>query len=254
MGAGFASFRLAAAGSTTALAFDPNGADGRLGVAIARGGGPLRAGAAPDGRPSATFVLQPFSPSVAVDRAGDVLLAYTLGFNGDAVHATERRAGSARFTSPRVLSTLGHGGVAVAALLSDRTPARRLGRRSRRRALHDPPRRPAPRPQPAASTVTLLPAPRRGCARRNTRGRPHPLLGGLPRDRSRDAAHADAAGSIVGAGERILRAGVSVVKRFEFDPAARAGRARDGSILRVTIDVENASGASREKVVQIRLR
>ena len=39
MGAGFSMLRLAAAGRTTALAFDANDEDGRLGVAIARDGG-----------------------------------------------------------------------------------------------------------------------------------------------------------------------------------------------------------------------
>jgi hypothetical protein len=58
---------------------------------------------------------------VAVDRAGDVLLAHRLGNSGYAVHATERRAGRARFTSPRVLSPLERGGFATATLLTDRS-------------------------------------------------------------------------------------------------------------------------------------
>ena len=60
-------------------------------------------------------------PTVAVDRAGDVLLAYPYGpFN--AVHETLLRAGSNRFVAPRILSALGHGGVPAAALTDDRRP------------------------------------------------------------------------------------------------------------------------------------
>src|SRR5262249_20631137 len=60
-------------------------------------------------------------PSVAVDRAGGVLVAYPYGpFN--AVHETLLRAGSKRFVAPRILSALGHGGVPTAALPDDDHP------------------------------------------------------------------------------------------------------------------------------------
>ena len=126
---GFSTPELAAAGSTTALVLDPSAAEGRLGVAIARGGGhfgPAQQAAQPRNR---SFGIWPIASSVAVDRAGDVLLAYRLGNSGYAVHATERRAGRARFTSPaRALDARARrfrDGRAA-----DRPqPARRLGRR-----------------------------------------------------------------------------------------------------------------------------
>ncbi len=251
--AGFAQLRLAAAGRTTALAFDRNDADGRIGVAIARASGRFEAAQRPTVGVRDTFRLQPFSPSVAVSRAGDVLLAYDVGFSGDAVHVTQRRAGSASFTRPRVISSLGHGGVAVATLLSDRKPlvawddgrgeAYYTTRLDGRRPDLSPPR----------TTVTLLdgtPARLRATNAFGVRIRCSEacLVTG------RATLRTPSGRTIVGAGERIQRAGVSAVKRFEFNPAARAGRARDGSILRVTIDTENGSGAGREKVVQIRLR
>ncbi len=253
MGAGFASFKLAAAGSTTALAFDPNGEDGRLGVAIARGSGRFEAAQRPTAANIRDFVRQPFHPVVAVDRAGDVLLAYNTGFNGNAVYATERRAGRDRFSSPRVISSLGFGGIPAPALLSDRTRliawdydgdvfyATRLtsGRR--------------PDLSPPQASVTLLRGTETRLRARNTAG---------VRIRCSEAClvtgratlRTSTGRTIRGAGRTILNAGVTIIKRFAFDPAARAGRARGGSILRVTIDVENASGASREIVKQIRLR
>jgi hypothetical protein len=51
--------------------------------------------------------------------------------------------------------------------------------------------------------------------------------------------------------EATLGRGGSIVKRFTFDPAKRAGRARARSRVRVTVDAENASGTSTETVRQI---
>lgn len=251
MGAGFASFRLAAAGTTTALAFDPNDAEGSLGVAIARGGGRFDRPQRPTPA-SRSFLMQPFNPAVAVDRAGDVLLAYTLGIYGYPVHATERRAGSDRFTSPRVLSTLGHGGAPSAALLTDRT---RLvawddGHGDMRYTTRLAGRRPDLTP-PRASVVLLQGTERLLRASNTARVRIRCSEACLVTGRA--TLRTTTGRGIVGAGERVLRAGGSFVKRFAFDPAKRAGRARGGSILRVTIDVENASGASRELVTQLRL-
>ncbi len=252
-GAGFASLRLAAAGSTTALAFDPNGADGRLGVAIARGSGRFGPAQLPTAPGIRDFVRQPFNPAVAVDRAGDVLLAYNAGFNGNAVFVTARGAGRSRFSRPRVISSLGHGGVPVPALLSDRTPlvawddgsgdARYTTRLAGRRPDLSPPR----------VSVALLSGTEARLRARNMAGvrircSEACLVTGRATLRSTTGR------SIESAGRTTLRAGATTIKRFTFDPAKRAGRARDGSILRVTIDVENSSGASREVVTQITLR
>ena len=253
MGAGFASFRLAAAGLDDRARVRPE----RRRRPARRRDRPRLGRFEPAQRPTAAnirdFVRQPFNPTVAVDRAGDVLLAYNTGFNGNAVYATERRAGRERFTSPRVISSLGFGGIPAPALLSDRTRliawdyagdlfyATRLARDG------------APTSARRKPASPCCAAPRHGCARATPRG---------VRIRCSEAClvtgratlRTSTGRTIRGAGRTILSAGVTVIKRFAFDPAARAGRARGGSILRVTIGVENASGASRERVQQITLR
>jgi len=252
MGAGFASFRLAAAGSTTALAFDPNGQDGRLGVAIARGSERFAPAQLPTAAGIRDFARQPFNPALAVDRSGDVLLAYNTGFNGNAVYATERRAGRQRFASPRVISSLGFGGAPVPALLSDRTrlvawdydgdlfyATRLAGRR--------------PDLSPPRATVTL-PGDTDPRLRASNTARVRIRCSEACLVTGRATLRTSTGRNIQGAGRKILNAGAAFTKRFTFDPAARAGRARGGSILRVTIGVENASGASRETVKQITLR
>ena len=60
-------------------------------------------------------------PVVAVSPGGDVLLTYPYG-PFQAVHATVRRAGAARFTVPRVVTALGRGGVPTPAFLSGGKP------------------------------------------------------------------------------------------------------------------------------------
>jgi len=119
--------QVAAAGSTTAVTWLSLTARERVRVVMARDAGRF-------GRPqtpaTGRFELRGEAgrvpseagvPTVAVDRAGDVLLAYPYGpFN--AVHETLLRAGSKRFVAPRILSALGHGGVPAAALTDDRRP------------------------------------------------------------------------------------------------------------------------------------
>ncbi len=242
MGAGFASVRLAAAGRTTALAFDANDVDGRLGVAIARGDGRFGGVQRPTTAVRASFRLQPFHPAVAVDRAGDVLLTYNFGFYGNAVHATERRAGSDRFTSPRVLSSLGHGGAAVPALFDDRT--RLVAYDDRTGALRTKTRLVGRRPDLTPPRVDIALLPGTEATLRETNG-----FGA--RIRCSEACLLSVRATLRTPTGRTIRyerdlsqrAGVGVLRRFEFDPARRAGRARDDSILRVTVDAENASGA-----------
>jgi hypothetical protein len=119
--------RVAAAGSTTAVAWSSLTTSDRVRVAVARGAGGFAPAQAPAARPvrlrgeAGRFPSEAGTPAVAVDAAGDILVAYRYGLFG-AVHATIRRAGSARFGAPRVMSALGHGGPAVAALLDDRRP------------------------------------------------------------------------------------------------------------------------------------
>jgi len=253
MGAGFASLRLAAAGRTTALAFDANDGDGRLGIAIARGGGRF----GPTQRPTAprlgSFVRQPFNPAVAVDRAGDVLLAYNLGIYGSTVHVTERRSGSDRFTRPRVVSKLGGGGAPAPMLLSDRTRLVAFDDSGGR--LHAVTRLGSTRPDLTAprALVQLLPGTEAGLRATNTFG----VRIGCSEAclvSVRATLRTPTGRTIRGEQGIVLRAGASSVRRFAFDPAKRAGQARDGSILRVTVDAENASGASTERVAQLLLR
>ena len=62
----------------------------------------------------------PYSPSIAVDDAGDVLLAYAYGLQS--THATLLPAGTDHFLAPTVLSSLGHGGTPTAAFAANRDP------------------------------------------------------------------------------------------------------------------------------------
>jgi hypothetical protein len=119
--------QVAAAGATTAVAWNSLTTSDRVRVAVARGAGRFAAFEAPAARPvrlrgeAGRFPSEAGTARVAVDPAGDVLVAYRYGPFG-AVHATERRAGSPRFAGPRVVSALGHGGPATVALLDDGRP------------------------------------------------------------------------------------------------------------------------------------
>jgi hypothetical protein len=261
LAAGFASFDAAAAGTTTAVAWDPNDTvdvkpfGGRLGVAVARGGGRFEPAAAP----SAPTVLttgrrglfgQPSGPSVAVDRAGDVLLAYEYGF---AIHATLRPAHSDRFGSPRAISSLGPNGGPVAALLRDRRPLVAWGgfdgvtglttRIDGRRPDLTPPlisvrlRREAAAQLRDANAVDV----RAGCSEACI-------------VQARATLRTPAGRTIVATGaSTVLRRGAPWTKRFVFDPTRSAGSAGDGARVRITIIAENASGASRQAVRQLEL-
>jgi hypothetical protein len=100
---------------------------GRLRVVIARGAGGFgRVQKPATGRfelrgEAGRVPAEAGIPSVAVDRAGGVLIAYPYGpFN--AVHETLLRAGGRRFVAPRIMSALGHGGVPAAVLPDDDRP------------------------------------------------------------------------------------------------------------------------------------
>jgi hypothetical protein len=260
MGAGFAVIRLAAAGTTTALTWDPNDSgdpkhsDGRHGVAIAHSAGRFGRAQRPSAAPLGPSGIHgwPLAPVVAVDRAGDVLFAYSYGIYGTAVHVAERRSRSARFSAPRVVSTLGHGGGPTVALLSDRTPL--VIWTDSGGQLHSTLRLAGPLVDqtPPRATVTLAPRTeaqlRKHNALRVTIGCSEACIvqahAHLRTKTGRAFASAEAT---------LRRAGSAVTKRFAFDPTRWAGRARTGSRLRVTVNVENASGASTEVVRQITL-
>lgn len=119
--------QVAAAGSTTAVAWSTLTASNGVRVAIARGAGRF----APAQAPATVAVRlrgaagrvpsQPAFPRLAVGERGDVLLAFAYG-PFSAVHATIRRAGRRSFSAPRVLSGLAPGGGLAVALLTDRRP------------------------------------------------------------------------------------------------------------------------------------
>jgi hypothetical protein len=261
MGAGFASLDAAAAGTTTAVAWDPNDYldtkpfGGRLGVAIARGGGRFGRAAAPSAPmvpAPGRFGLygQPASPSVAVDRAGDVLLAYEYG---SAIHATRRAVRGGRFGPPRVISDLAPNGAPVAALLGDRRPLVGwegfLGVTGLATRLDGPrpdltPPRPSVRLRGDAAAqlrATNAVEVRAGCS--------EPCL-----VQARATLRTPTGRTILYEGaSKPLRRGATFTKRFVFDPTRPSGRAGAGARVRITIIVENASGASRQAVRQLEL-
>ncbi|MDX6719440.1 MAG: hypothetical protein QOJ63_1694 [Solirubrobacteraceae bacterium] len=262
MGAGFASLDAAAAGTTTAVTWDPNDSvdtkpfGGRLGVAVARGGGRFGPAAAP----SAPTVLstgrrglfgQPAGPSVAVDRAGDVLLAYEYGY---AVHASLRPARSTRFGPPRAISSLARNGGPVAALLRDRRPlvacegfdgvtgiATRLGARR-------------PDLTPPRISVRL----RRDAAAQLRDDNAVEVRAGCSQAclvEARATLRTPTGRTILYEGaSTALPRGATFTKRFVFDPTRPSGRAGDGARVRITIIAGNASGASRQAVRQLELK
>jgi hypothetical protein len=71
---------------------------------------------------------------------------------------------------------------------------------------------------------------------------------------TRASLHTDDGRTVAdGADRKLLRRGATFTERFVFDPGRRAGRAGDGSRVRVTVDAQNASGAGREADKQIEL-
>jgi hypothetical protein len=253
LGAGFAAITAAAAGTTTALAFDSNAAkDTRLRVAIAHGAAAFAGAQAPSVPASSLQGASgaPRTPVLAVGRQGGVLLAYSYG---NAAHATLRPAGSRAFSAPRVISSLGHGAirrgslvgtVPLAALLGDRRPL--LVHNDLQGALVATTRLNGPRPDLTAPRVKVaLPVDaaaqllasnavtaRVSCAR-DCLVQGHATLTG------------DGHRTFVDAGATVLRRGRTLTRRFVFNPNTRAGGARPGVRIRVTITVENQSGASR---------
>jgi hypothetical protein len=267
MGLGFASIVAAGAGTTTALAWDPfesarsGDAGRRLGVAIAHGAGSFGRAQSPSAMDVTTRTQHgsATNPRLAVDSAGDVLLAYSYG---NAVHATRRAGGRGRFDAPRVLTRLGHGPIPgdqllgnlpAIAMLSDRTPLV---------AYHGPAggvlvtdRLDGPRPDLTLPRVrvALLPDAADRLRTRNEVGVriscSHACVA-WGRATLRTAAGRTIVGQRDGRG---LRARETFTTRFAFDPARRAKTAGDGARLRVTIGAESATGVTSEAVAVLTL-
>jgi len=248
--------RAAAAGTTTALIWQQPFADHdvSLHAAIVRGVGrfgspetPSAPGLGPRGSRRG-----PVHPVVTVGRAGDVLLAYAYSYGG-AVHATMRPRRSGRFGPLHLISKLGEGGAPSVALLSDRRPL--VVYHGRRGELLAATRLTGPRPDLtpprlrvrfSADAADELRA--RNAVTVTVRCSPACMVTTHATLRTRDGRTTTS-----GVDRKIVRDGATFTERFEFDPDKRAGRARFGGRVRVTVNAQNASGASRETVRQIEL-
>jgi hypothetical protein len=255
----------AAAGTTTALAwqpaapksFDGSGAyDATLRVAIARGSGRFARAQAPSA--PAVGHGTPSRPTLAVDRPGDVALAYAYG---NSVHATLRSARSARFGPPHVISTLGAGnllpealqGVApVTALLSDGRPL--IAYSDLHGAIIAATRLRGPRPDLTAPHVTVTLQRDAAAVLRATNAVRAKIRCSETCIVSATATlHTAHTTTLYEPGATILLRGHTLTKRFWFDPAKHAGRVGRNARLRVTIHVENASGVSSDTAKQVTL-
>ena len=236
-----------AAGATTALIWQrPSSDDSRVHVAIARGAGRFgRAATLP-----ASSYDQSYRPVAAVSPAGDVLLAYAYRFDG-AVHATIRRAGASHIGPLHVISELGEGGAPSVAWLSDGRPL--IVYHSRQGGLLATTHVAGPAPDLTPPRVdAILRSDARNQLRAGNRitvtfrcSEPCML-------NTRASLHAHDGRTVAdGVSRRLLRRDATFTERFVFDPDGRAGRAVRGARVRVTVDAQNASGASREAVREI---
>jgi hypothetical protein len=257
----------AAAGTTTALAWQPSAPasfdglhayDAKLRVAIARGSGRFARAQAP----SAPAVGEdtPSRPTLAVDRAGDVLLVYAYGLlEGNAVHATLRSARRARFGPPHVISTPGTGNLLpeglqgaepVAALLSERRPL--VAYADAHGAIAAATRLSGPRPDLTAPRATVTPQRHATAALQATNAvNVNVRCSETCIMRATATLHTAHTTTLYEPGATVLPRGRTLTKRFWFDPAKHAGRIGRHARLRVTIHAENASGASSDTTRQI---
>jgi hypothetical protein len=244
-----------AGGTTTALVWQTpfSGEDERVHVVIARGAGHFTTPATPSApalQPNLGYA--PHDPAVAVDRAGDVLLAYTYSYGG-AVHATLRPAGSSRFGPLHVISKLGEGGTPSVALLSDRRPL--VIYHGRRRELLATTRLTGPSPDLTPPRVDIRFPPDARNELRRTNAVTVTVRCSQPcmlQPRASLHSH-DGTTRADGVQRKLLRPRVTFTERFTFDPDRRAGRPRSGARVRVTIEAQNASGAARQAVKQLKL-
>jgi hypothetical protein len=239
----------AAAGTTMALTWQrPFSDDSRVRVSVARGAGRFgRSETMP-----ASNRDQPYRPVAAVSPAGDVLLAYAYGYDG-AVHAAMRRAGSPRFGPLHVISKLGEGGAPSVAWLSDGRPlvvyhSRGGGLLATTHLTGPAPDLTPPRVDIKLSSDTLDELRATNVITVTVRCTEPCML----RTRASLRTH-DGRTVADGVSRKLLGRRATFTERFAFDTGKRAGRAGDGSRVRVTVDAQNASGASSEAVKQIEL-
>jgi hypothetical protein len=241
--------QLRAAGTTTAL-FWQRPQDARVQIAVANGAGRFAAPLTP--LAPTVRAVRVTQPVLAVAPAGDVLLAYAYGFGG-AVHATTRRAGSARFGRVHVISKLGEGGWPSVAFLGDGRPL--LVYHGRDEALLATTRLTGPAPDltPPRLRVALSRHARDELRADNAvtvtiRCSQRCLI------RTHATLRANGARTIVdGVTRKVLARATTYTERFAFDPERRAGTARGGARVRITVDAQNASGASTERAEQLEL-
>lgn len=239
-----------AGGATTALIWQrPSSDDTGVHVAVARGAGRFgRSATVP-----ASSHDQSYQPVAAVSPTGDVLLAYAYRFDG-AVHATIRAAGSSRLGPLHVISELGEGGAPSVAWLSDGRPL--IVYHSRQGGLLATTHVAGPAPDLTPPRVDAV---LRSDARDQVRATNHITVTvrcSEPCMLSTRASLVTHDGRTVAHGvnrRRLLRRGATFTERFAFDPDGRAGRAGPGARVRVTVDAQNASGASRQAVRKIEL-
>jgi hypothetical protein len=170
-----------------------------------------------------------------------------------AAHATTRPAGSARFGPLHVISKLGEGGSPSVALLSDRRPL--VVYRGHRGELLATTRLTGPSPDLAPPRLVIKFASDALNELRATNAVTVTVRCSKPcMLQTRASLHTDDGRTVAdGVDRKILRRGATFTERFTFNPDRRAGRARDGARVRVTVAAQNASGALGEAVKQIKL-
>jgi len=243
----------AAAGTTTALIWQTSFSDEpRVRAAIARGAGRFARpeivsapGLGPNGLHG-----QPYQPTAAVAPSGDVLLAY--GYGG-AAHATMRPADGRRFGPIHVISKLGGGGSPSVGVLSDGRPlvVYHGGRGELLATTHLT--GPSPDLTPPRVVVKLSSDAREELRATNAVTVTVRCSEPCVLDTHASLRTHDGRTTADGVARRLLRRGASFTERFAFDPDKRAGRAGDGAHVSVTVQGQNASGASSQPVRTIDL-
>jgi len=242
----------AAAGATTALIWQrPVSDDSQVHVAVAHGAGRFGPSETMPGPRLTPAYIGPYRPVAAVGPTGDVLLAYAYNYDG-AVHAAVRRAGSARFGPLHVISKLGEGGAPSVAWLSNGRPLivyhrHQGGLLATTHVTGPPPDLTPPRVDIKLARDALDELRTTNAVTATVRCSEPCMLQTHASLRNHDGRTV-----AEGVSRRLLRRG-AFTERFVFDSNGRAGRAGDGSRVRVTVVAQNASGAPREADRQIEL-
>ena len=240
---------VAAAGTATAVAWERSYPVGGLRIVLGHGASAFGRVRSVGARPlhlGSRLSSAPYAPLLAVDAAGDVLLAYAYGTLS--THATIRLAGSGRFEPPAVVSSLGHGGTPAVAFAADRTPLVAFSDRSAV-YLGDPATGAPVNLRPPSVTMTPLdPFELDRDLRVTTQVECTQTCWIFARSRittgpGPGARQVRSGGRLVG---QTLRAGERLTLTFDAKPAAQAALDASGHAKAVvTVTVANASGASR---------